>query len=62
MPLFAVLVSRRRVLLGLLVLCVRVMVRCLMVMVCGGVMMCRGLPVVLDRWVFGLLCHRLVLL
>jgi hypothetical protein len=58
----AVFVSRRRVLLGLLVLSVGVMVGCLQVMVRGGMMVCGGLPVMLDRRVFGLLCHGLVLL
>jgi hypothetical protein len=57
----AVLVSRRRVLLGLVVLPVGVVVGCLMVVVCGSVMMCGGLPVVLDGRVFGLVCHALVL-
>jgi hypothetical protein len=57
-----VLVSRRRVFLGLLVLTVGVMVGCLQVMVRGGVMVCGGLSVMLDRRVFGLLCHGLVLL
>jgi hypothetical protein len=57
-----VVVSRCRVFLGFLVLPVRVMVGCLQVMVRSGVMVCGGLPVMLDRRVFGLLCHGLVLL
>ena len=57
-----VVVSRRRVLLGLLVLPVGVMVGRLQVMVRGGVMMCGRLPVMLDGRVFGLLCHGHLLL
>jgi hypothetical protein len=56
------LVSRRRVLLGLLVLPVRMMVGRLLVVVCGDVMVCGGLPVMLDGRVFVRLCHGLVLL
>jgi hypothetical protein len=56
------LVSRRRVLLGLVVLSVGVMVGRLRVMVCGGVMVCCGLPMVLDGRVFGLRRHGHVLL
>jgi len=56
------LVSRRRVLLGLLVLPVGVMVGRLMMMVCGSMMVCSGLVVVLDGRVFGLVCHGLVFL
>ena len=52
-----VVVSRCRVFLGLVVLPVGVVVGCLQVMVRGGVMVCGGLPVMLDRRVFGLLCH-----
>jgi hypothetical protein len=59
--LLTVVVSRRRVLLGLLVLPVGVMVGRLQVMVRGGVMVCGGLSVMLDRRVLGLLCHGLVL-
>src|SRR5262249_23484191 len=58
---FAVLVSRRRVLLGLFVLPVGVMMGRLQMMVCGSVMMCSGLPMVLDGRVFGMLCHGRVL-
>jgi hypothetical protein len=61
MAVFAVLVSRRRVLLGLFVLPVGVMMGCLVVMVCGGVMVCSGLSMMLDGRVFGLLCHTRVL-
>jgi hypothetical protein len=56
-----VVVSRCRVFLGLVVLPVGVVVGCLQVMVRGGVMVCGGLPVMLDCRVFGLLCHGLVL-
>ena len=58
----AVLVSRRRVLLGLLVLPMGVIVGRLQVMVRGGVMVCGGLTVMLDGRVFGVLCYGLVLL
>jgi ABC-type transport system involved in cytochrome c biogenesis permease component len=57
-----VVVSRRRMLLGLVVLPVGMMVSCLQVMVRGSVMVCGGHPVMLDRRVFGLLRHRFVLL
>jgi hypothetical protein len=57
----AVLVSRRRVLLGLFVLPVGVMMGCLQMMVCGSVMVCGSLPMVFDGRVFGLLCHGGVL-
>jgi hypothetical protein len=50
------------VLLGLLVLPVVVIVGCLQVMMRGGVMVCRSLPVMLNRRVFGLLCHGNILL
>ena len=56
------LVSRGRVLLCLLVLPVGVMVGRLMMMVCGSMMVCSGLVVMLDGRVFGLVCHGLVLL
>jgi hypothetical protein len=56
------LVSRRRVLLGLLVLPVGVMVGRLMMMVCGSMMVCSSLFMMLDGRVFGLVCHGLVLL
>ena len=54
------LVSRRGVLPGLLVLPMRVMVGRLMVMVRGGVVVRGGLMVMLDGRMF-LLCHGLVL-
>jgi hypothetical protein len=57
-----VLVSGCRVSLRLLVLPVGVMVGRLQVMVRGGVMVGSGLPVLLDRQMFGLLWHGLVLL
>jgi hypothetical protein len=61
-PMLTVLVSCRRMLLGLLVLPVGVMVGRLMMMVCGSVMVRSGLVVVLDSRVFRLVCHGLVLL
>jgi hypothetical protein len=54
--------SRRRMLLGLVVLPVRVMVSRLQVMVRSGVMVCSGQPMMLDGWVLDLLCHVGVLL
>jgi hypothetical protein len=54
-------VSRRRVLLGFLVLPVRVMVGRLQMMVCGRVMVCGGIMVMFDSRMFGLLCHGIVL-
>jgi hypothetical protein len=54
-------VSRRRVLLGFFMLSVLMMVCCHQVMVRGGMMVCGGLPVMLDRRMFGLFCHGLVL-
>jgi hypothetical protein len=62
MALLTMLMSRRRVLLGLLVLPVGVMVGRLQVMVCGGVVVCSGLPMMLNGRVFLLLCHGPVLL
>jgi hypothetical protein len=56
-PMLTVLVSRRRVLLGLLVLPVGVMVGRLMMMVCGSMMVCSGLDVMVDGRVFRLVCH-----
>jgi hypothetical protein len=61
-PLLTMLVSRRRVLLGLLVLPVGVMVGCLMMMVCCSMMACSSLVVMVDGRVFRLACHGLVLL
>jgi hypothetical protein len=61
-PVLTMLVSRRRVLLALLVLAVGVMVGRLMMMVCGSVMVRSGLVVMLDGRVIGLVCHGLVLL
>jgi len=55
------MVSRCRMLFGFLVLPVGMMVGRLQVMVCGRVMVRGGLMVMLDRRVFGLLCHGLVL-
>jgi hypothetical protein len=55
-------VSRCRVLPGLVVLPVGVMVGRLQVVVRGRVMMCSRLIVMLDGWVFGLLCHGCILL
>jgi hypothetical protein len=60
-PVLTVLVSCRRVLLGLLVLSVGVMVGRLMMMVCGCMMVRSGLVVMLDRCVLGLVWHGLVL-
>ena len=57
-----VFVSRRGVLLGLLMLTVGVVVSRLQVMVRGRVMVCGGLHVMFDRRVFVLLCHGCVLL
>jgi hypothetical protein len=54
-------VSRRRMLLGFLVLPVRMMVGRLQMMVCGGVMVRGGVMVMLGGRVFGLLCHGCVL-
>jgi hypothetical protein len=45
----ALLVTRRRVLLGILMLPVGVVVGCHQVMVRGGMMVCGGLSVMLDR-------------
>ena len=61
-PMLTMLVSRRRVLLGLLVLPVGMMVGRLMMMVCGSMMVCSSLLMMLDGRVFGLVCHGLVLL
>jgi hypothetical protein len=60
-PVLTMLVSCRRVLLGLLVLSVGVMVGRLMMMVRGCMMVRSGLVVMLDRRVLGLVCHGLVL-
>ena len=60
MAVFALLVRRRGVLPGLLVLPVRVMMGRLMVMVRGGVVVRGGLMVMLDGRMFRL-CHGLVL-
>jgi hypothetical protein len=57
-----VMVSRRRMLLGLVVLPMRVMMGRLQVMVCGGVMVRGGLMMMLHGRVFLWLCHDLVLL
>jgi hypothetical protein len=56
-----VVVSRRCVLLSVLVLPVRVTMGRLQVMMRGRVMMCRGLRVMLDSRMFGLLWHGTVL-
>jgi hypothetical protein len=56
------IVSRRRMLLGLVVLPMGMMMGRLQVMVCGRVMVCGGLTVMLDGRVFLRLCHDLVLL
>jgi hypothetical protein len=56
-----VLVSRRRVLLGLFVLPMGVMMGRLQMMVCGSVMVGGGLPMVLDGRMFGLICHGRIL-
>jgi hypothetical protein len=56
------LVSRRGMLLGFLMLPMRVMVGRLQVVVCGGVMVCGGLMVMIHGRVFGLLWHRCCLL
>jgi hypothetical protein len=58
---FAVLVSRVRVLLGLFMLPVGMMMGRLVVMVCGGVMVRSGLPMVLYGRMLGLLGHGRVL-
>jgi hypothetical protein len=58
----AMFVSRRRVLLGLLMLAMGVVVGRLQVMVRRRVMVCGGLHVMLDGRVFVLLCHGRVLL
>jgi hypothetical protein len=55
------LLSRRRVLLGVLVLPVRVVMGRLQVVMRGRVMMCCGLMVMLDGRMFGLLWHGFVL-
>ena len=57
-----VFVSRRRVLLGLLMLAMGVVVGRLQVMVRGRVMVCGGLHVILDGRVLALLGHGWVLL
>jgi hypothetical protein len=59
---FTMLMSRRRMLLGLVMLPVGVIVGRLVVMMSGRVMMSSSLTVVLNGWVFGLLWHGLVLL
>jgi hypothetical protein len=56
------IVSRRRVLLGLVVLTVGMMVGRLQVMMSCRMVMCGGLHVMLDGRVFELLWHGLVLL
>jgi hypothetical protein len=61
-PMLTVLVRCRRVLLGLLVLPMGVMMGRLMMMVCGSMMVCSGLDVMLYGRVFGLVCHGRVLL
>lgn len=58
---FTMLVGRRRVLLGLLVLPVGVVVGRLQVMMCRRLMVCRGLLVMLDSRVCVLLRHDLAL-
>jgi hypothetical protein len=59
--LLTVVVSRRRVLLGFLVLPVGVTVGRVQVVVCSRMMMCCGLLVMLDSRMLGLLCHGIVL-
>jgi hypothetical protein len=56
-----VVVSHCRVLLGVVMLSVGVIVRCLQMVVRGCVVVCGSLPVMLDSRVFGLLCHGFVL-
>jgi hypothetical protein len=62
MTVLTMLVSRRRMLLGLIVLPVGVMLSRLQVMVRSGVMVCGGLTVMLDGRVFRWFCHGLALL